>query len=303
VLWDARSGALLPRRGNTQEVAGSLLARERGASSPGVAVVVLSVFAMIFSVSGRASRGADAAAMVTHSLNSVDGVRCSKVAFPDEPAAPMPDSAIRALARLAHVESASQVTPLQAGMSGMSGTGQAASVGSMPRAERDALISELRRATTASCHLLSITDAESAGYYLGSPYVEGVGTHWINWAYVDRPFDPARPSMLLFKTSGAVTQLAGFSYWVRSAAEPEGFTGPTDHWHRHSGLCFVAGQWAGEGLVRAECKGVWLNGRDLWMLHAWIVPDHENPAGVFAPLSRELCRPHIPDIAACPRHN
>jgi hypothetical protein len=271
--------------------------------SPRVAVVVLSVFALAFIACGSASRGADAAAKVTHSLNSVDGVRCPNVAFGGLPAAPVPDSGIEALERLARVESAHGTSPTHAGMSGMDHT---ASVGSMPRAARKVLMSELRHAAAASCQLRNVPAAESAGYYLGSPYVEGVGTHWINWAYVDRPFDPVRPSMLLFKTTGTVTtgivtELAGFSYWVRSAAEPAGFTGPADHWHKHSGLCVVAGQWAGEGFTPSECKGVWLNGRDLWMLHAWIVPDHENPAGVFAPRSRALCRPRVPDIAACPR--
>jgi hypothetical protein len=286
---------------DTCEVAGRLLVRQRGAPLPRVAVVVLSVFGLIFGVSGCASGGADEAANDTRSITSVDGVHCPKVAVALRPAAPVPPSGIAALARLARVESAPQVIPMSDEMSDMSGHGQAASGVTVPRADRDALMSELRRAARASCHLLSGAAAESAGYYLASPYVEGVGTHWINWAYVDRPFDPARPSMLLFRTRGGVTELAGFSYWVRSAAEPVGFTGSADHWHRHSGLCFVAGDWSAAGLAPEECKGVWLNGRDLWMLHAWVVPGHENAAGVFAPRSRALCRPNVPDIVACPR--
>jgi hypothetical protein len=280
-------------------VAGILFARQRGVSSSGVAVAVLSVFALAFSVSACASRGDNAPAPVAYS-RSIGDVHCHKVAVVDESAAPVPASALRALARLARVESEPQLAPMHHGMSGMD---RDASVVSMPRAEQDALMSELRHAATASCHLLTPVAAESAGYYLGSPYVEGIGTHWINWAHVGRAFDPSRPSMLLFKTRGYLTELAGFSYWIRSTAEPVGFTGPADHWHRHAGLCFVAGQWAGEGLPRSQCKGVWLNGRDLWMLHAWIVPDNENPAGVFAPMSRALCRPHMPDIVACPRSN
>lgn len=278
-------------------MAGNLFGGRRRVRAVVVGAVVSAVFAVFFSVSGSVSRSAHAAAWVTFSSSSVDSVHCPDVALADAPAAPVSASGMRALARLARVEAAPQLAPTQ---TGMSDTGATSGV-TMPAAQRDRLMSELRRAATASCRLRTVTAAESAGYYLASPYVDGVGTHWVNWAYVDRHFDPARPSMLLFKRSGGVTQLAGFSYWVRSTAAPEGFSGSADRWHRHSGLCFVAGHWTGEGLTRSACRGVWLNGRDLWMLHAWVVPDNGNLAGIFAPLSRRLCRPHTPDIAACPR--
>ena len=262
-----------------------------------VAVTVASACAVSFRVSGSASRASEA--MVSFSSTSVNGVHCRKVASVNRPAAPMPMSGVRALERLARVEAGPQLAPTATGVSAMSDMRDATAV-QMSLGDRSALISELRHAAEASCHVLTIAAAESAGYYLAAPYLDGVGSHWINWAYVDRPFDPARPSMLLFKTTGEVSQLAGFSYWVRSADAPSGFSGPADHWHRHSGLCFVGGQWAGEGMTRSECDGAWLNGRDLWMLHAWVVPDSENPAGMFAPLSRSLCRPRTPQIDACP---
>ena len=48
----------------------------------------------------------------------------------------------------------------------------------------------------------------------------GVGTHWIKWSLVGRPFDPAAPSMLLFDgMPGRPIRLVGFSYWVESARE------------------------------------------------------------------------------------
>ena len=273
---------------------GSPLVGRRFALYLAIAITVASTFASVLGGSGAASRRPDV--MASFSATSMDGIRCPKVAAIKTTAAAMPESGLRALARLARVETAPQLAAPSAGMNSMAD----ATAVNMPLAERDALMSELRRAARASCGLLTISAAESAGYYLASPYVDGVGTHWINWAEVDRPFDPARPSMLLFKTIGGVPQLAAFSYWVRSAAPPTGFSGPADHWHRHSGLCFVAGQWAGEDFARSECHGVWLNGGDLWMLHAWVVPDNENPAGIFAPRSRQLCRPHTPDIDACP---
>jgi len=270
------------------------LARRRLALLAMIAVAVVSTFAFIFGGSGAASRASDV--LVPFSATSVDGVHCPTVASSRTTPATMPESGFRALARLSRVETAQQLSPPSSAMNSMAD----AAVVHMPLVARDALMSQLRRAARTSCGLRTVKSAEAAGYYLASPYVDGVGTHWINWSYVDRPFDPARPSMLLFRTAAGVTQLAGFSYWVRSAAPPSGFSGPADHWHRHSGLCFVDGQWVGEEYARSGCRGVWLNGGDLWMLHAWVVPGNENPAGIFAPRSSQLCRPHTPDIDACP---
>ena len=51
----------------------------------------------------------------------------------------------------------------------------------------------------------------------------------------------------------------------------------------HFALCLVRG-----ALVdRSRCRehGRLLDGRDLWMLHAWVVPEWSNPWGTFAPLN------------------
>jgi hypothetical protein len=282
-------------------MARGLPARERDAAPARVAAAVVSAVALIVGAGACTSGRAKEATPAMQAADLIERVRCPEVEYVDVTAAPVPTSGLQALARLGRVESAPEVAPSHSGMSGMDHGKSEGSVSRVEGAAGKVLKSELRRAAEASCHLLTATAAEAAGYYLGSPYVEGVGTHWINWSLVDRPFDPARPSMLLFKTTGIVTQLAGFSYWVRSETEPAGFAGSADHWHRHSGLCFSAGQWAGEELAPSECDGVWLNGRDLWMLHAWVVPGHPNDAGVFAPRSRTLCRPNMPDIVACPR--
>jgi hypothetical protein len=140
-------------------------------------------------------------------------------------------------------------------------------------------------AVAASADLATPELARDAGYAQVSPQQRGVGTHWINWTLVDAPFDPARPSMLLFdQTPGQPAHLIGFSYWVRSLSEPAGFAGPNDAWHSHLGLCFVMGTLYLEGVASAlACPGLWLNGNDLWMLHAWVVPDMPNADGRFAP--------------------
>lgn len=147
-------------------------------------------------------------------------------------------------------------------------------------------------AEAAATRLATLDAAAAAGYVQASPQNPGVGTHWIDWTLVDAPFDPARPSMLLFDERPSRTpRLVGFSYWNRSApSSPDGFAGPNDVWHRHTGLCFVEGWLFQEGVPSADrCAGDWLNGNDLWMLHAWVVPGLPNPAGRFAGRHDAVC--------------
>jgi len=167
-----------------------------------------------------------------------------------------------------------------------------------------ALASELRAAATIACELRTPAAAKRAGYVLSAYFTQGVGTHWTNWNLVDAGFDPTRPSMLLYAPRLGVQQLIGFSYWVRTAAPsgPDGFAGPADAWHRHYGMCFDR-----TGLLEREnvkspdlCRDTYVNGADMWMLHAWVVPGAANAWGTFAPLNPQLCSRTVPDIERCP---
>ena len=87
------------------------------------------------------------------------------------------------------------------------------------------------------------------------------------------------------------------------AAEPAGFAGGNDVWHRHTNLCIVNGWVDREGVSSADhCAGALLAGSDLWMLHAWVVPGFANRWGDFATLHPALCPgpDGRPDIARCP---
>ena len=166
-----------------------------------------------------------------------------------------------------------------------------------PKLERQ--LDSVRRAAVALAHVTRLPDA---GYYLGSYYSQGVGTHFIDWRLVGMPFDPARPAMLLVdSTPGHTTRLAGFSYWVRSNGPPAGFDGDADVWHNHRGMCFVNAVMTRENVVDpADCQGQWIDGADLWMLHVWVVPGYDNPDGVFAPTNPKVCPPRIgPDAGWC----
>lgn len=146
-------------------------------------------------------------------------------------------------------------------------------------------------------------EASAAGYVRAAANGPGVGVHWVKWSLITKPFDPAAPAMLLFDERGARPVLAGFSYWLHSEREPEGFVGPDDHWHQHTGLCVVNG-WVDreESAGPTACAGHWFGGADLWMLHAWVVPGWTNRWGPFTVMNPRLCPAAVgtPDVARCP---
>src|SRR5262245_51596680 len=164
------------------------------------------------------------------------------------------------------------------------------------------LTQELDSARRAAVELMQEVRLSGAGYYLGSYYSPGIGTHYIDWRRVGQPFDPAGPSMLLVDaTPNHTRHLAGFSYWVRSNGPPKGFDGDGDMWHQHRGLCFIDAVMTRESVANpSDCEGDWIDGGDLWMLHVWVVPGYENADGVFAPTNPKLCPPRVgPDAAWC----
>lgn len=175
-----------------------------------------------------------------------------------------------------------------------------------PLNEQDQELLDLQwaAAVAAAQSLMTIEQAEAAGYRQASTDAPGIGAHWVKWSLVDRPFDPAEPSMLLFRNRrpGKPPELVGFSYWVASATEPEGFAGPNDHWHSHQGMCFVDGWLKYERVERRQdCEDTWIEASDLWMLHAWPVPGVTNRWGIFADMNPALCQTprQTPDILRC----
>jgi len=169
-----------------------------------------------------------------------------------------------------------------------------------------ALEAQWDAAADAAAALATPEDAEDAGYQRAAAELPGIGAHYVRWDLVDAPFDPTRPSMVLYDESEVrADRLAGFSYWSRSVgAAPEGFAGPNDHWHMHHGLCFADGLLIDEDVLDpGECDGDWLAGTDLWMSHAWVNPAVANPWGRFAPRNPEVCpadSERVADFARCP---
>jgi hypothetical protein len=163
---------------------------------------------------------------------------------------------------------------------------------------------QLACARRATKNLSTPGQAAAAGYVQGSTLTLGVGDHWIDWTRVGQPFDPSRPSMLLFasRRHDAPEELVGFSYWVGSQGVPDGFAGPDDHWHQHAGLCFEDGWLTRQAVARkADCPGAYIDGTNLWMLHAWVVDGTPSRWGVFSVLNPSLCATPrtTPDVLRC----
>ncbi|MDJ0925870.1 MAG: hypothetical protein QNJ77_15070 [Acidimicrobiia bacterium] len=158
-------------------------------------------------------------------------------------------------------------------------------------AEQELFDEQWAAATDSVPKFDTIAEVEAAGYVLASGNSDGAGVHYVKWSIVDRPFDPAEPSMLLFEElkRGEEMELIAYSYWVSSDGPPDGFVGEEDSWHRHLGVCFVNGYIKDEHVLREQCPGDWINGMDLWMLHAWVVPGLENDYGRFHNVNPLLC--------------
>lgn len=149
----------------------------------------------------------------------------------------------------------------------------------------------------------SIAEVEALGFVRTSAPGPGVGTHWVRWPQVAEPFDPSEPAMVLFDERSTPARLVAYVYWVQSPEVPEGFAGPNDEWHQHTGLCIVNGWTLREQAGSPEqCPGSYLAGGDLWMLHAWVVDGLENRLGDFANIHPALCpsKYGTPDVDRCP---
>lgn len=229
-------------------------------------------------------------------LPDIGALRCG-TRTPPTPQAPD----VPALTAIAVKERAPLVGVIDHSGHGRAGTQPSIAVRGATKTE---LAAELRAAALVACQLRNPADAQRAGYTLSSYYTEGIGTHWTNWRLVDAPFDPTHPSMLLYGPRRGTTQLVGFSYWLRTSDPegPAGFAGPADKWHRHFGMCFDrTGLLLHEDLrSSALCRGIYLNGSDMWMLHAWVVPGAPNVWGTFAPLNPQLCSRLVADVNRCP---
>jgi hypothetical protein len=146
---------------------------------------------------------------------------------------------------------------------------------------------QLVEARAAAMRYPTVADATAAGYHLvGGGFGPGSGAHYIGGFSLN--FDPSKPQALIYDGIKPTSPVVGVMYYGMGKNPPEGFAGPNDHWHRHSGVCIGNGGVVlfppDSNVTPADCARVHggYMGVTGWMVHAWVVPGWESPAGVFS---------------------
>lgn len=156
-------------------------------------------------------------------------------------------------------------------------------------ATRDQLAQQLVAARAAAMKYPTVADATAAGYFLvGGGFGPGAGAHYIGGGFGGGGFDPAKPPTLIYDGISPTSQVVGLMYLgMAPDGAPEGFAGPNDHWHRHSGVCMRGAEVifpVDADVTEAQCQAEGGNymATTTWMVHAWVAPGWESPAGVFS---------------------
>jgi hypothetical protein len=156
-------------------------------------------------------------------------------------------------------------------------------------ATREQLAGQLVAAREAAMKYPTVADATRAGYFLvGGGFGPGAGAHYIGGGFGGGGFDPARPPTLIYDGISPTSQVVGLMYLGMGAdGAPEGFAGPNDHWHRHSGVCMRGAEVifpVDADVTEAQCQAEGGNymATTTWMVHAWVVPGWDSPSGVFS---------------------
>ena len=158
-------------------------------------------------------------------------------------------------------------------------------------ATREELAGQLIAARETALRYPTVADAEKGGYHLvGGGFGPGAGAHYIGYGSGGfGVFDPAKPPTLIYSGIDPTSQIVGLMYLGSGANSeaPEGFAGPNDHWHRHSGVCMRGAEVifpVDASVTEAQCTDAGGSYMDIttWMVHAWVVPGWDSPSGVFS---------------------
>jgi len=162
----------------------------------------------------------------------------------------------------------------------------------LPPATRAIEAAELVTAREAAARYPTVADATRAGFVLAGAFSPLTGAHYVDFAHAVGPFDPAHPGSYIYDGTHPTSKIIGLMYLGSDVNPPAGFAGPNDHWHRHANTCVIFGSGgsikvpfpADSSVTKTQCdnvKGTFMR-RTTWMVHAWVVPGWESPAGVFA---------------------
>jgi len=154
---------------------------------------------------------------------------------------------------------------------------------------RATLAQQLVVARATAMRYPTVASAEAAGYHVIGGFGPGSGAHYIGGfsGLFGGGFDPSRPLALIYDGTSPTSQMVGLMYYGFGNTAPEGFAGPNDHWHRLSNVCTRGAQVLSppdSDVTQEQCTA--LGGFFMkitgWMVHAWVVPGWESPAGVYS---------------------
>jgi hypothetical protein len=145
----------------------------------------------------------------------------------------------------------------------------------------------------------TVQDAEAAGYHRVGPFAPGLGAHYVGGGAYDMDGvmsddEIRRPGGIVYSGTKPDSVIVGFMYTsvaFQDGKAPEGFAGPNDHWHSHSGVCLKPGvngtdALGSDGSISAEdCAakgGSFMKDITASLLHVWTVPSYTSPTGVFS---------------------
>jgi hypothetical protein len=159
----------------------------------------------------------------------------------------------------------------------------------LDRATRALLAHQLVEARAVAMRYPTVADATAAGYHLvGGGFGPGSGAHYIGGGGYSFNFDPSHPLALIYDGIHPTSEMVGLMYYSMGTTAPQGFAGPNDHWHRHSGVCIGKGGAVlfppDSDVTARKCaiaRGLYMPITG-WMVHAWVVPGWESPKGVFS---------------------
>jgi hypothetical protein len=152
------------------------------------------------------------------------------------------------------------------------------------------LAAQLVAARAVAMKYPTVADATAAGYHLvGGGFGPGSGAHYIGGGGgYSFNFDPNHPLALIYDGINPTSRMVGLMYYSMGALPPDGFAGPNDHWHRHSGVCLGNGADVlfppDSDVTAVQCANAHGSYMRItgWMVHAWVVPGWESPKGVFS---------------------
>ena len=196
--------------------------------------------------------------------------------------------------------------------------------------ELAALVSQLDEVNAAVEEYPTLEQACAAGFSVSSSQNANMGIHVNNPNGSTVAFDPSRPQMVLYAKDGGerltreelgscvdgewtgdpgYESVGAVFTLLLTEDHPDAFAGPIDNWHIHFNTCAGSRNEGGAdsaedtaveadgtrgAFSREQCEadgGAFQEVIPVWMMHAYVDPDHDAQGGVFA-----MFNPSLPPV-------